>query len=264
MGTLGRQAEPSANTWPNDPHGTTSPAPLFIHSGIEHEVTNRTASPEPRPPSRQGELPQDVPRWTLDIPANGFPPSLYPYHAANLHTYSLPIQPSAPGLPQIVSTTSTASGSKSPIVSNQSRGPTTTISPRVAFPSRKLSGSPDIMPTPDPSGDPATMANQDPLANHAWKMYARTQPPADRMEDIAWRTMELQEKREEARNTVDVPNPLTKSPAPTTVVVPSWGLGETGRDQRSSEGSAARISAVGSDAGGVDDPGCVRTPMVLC
>ena len=210
---------------------------------------------------------------SFDLPTNGsLPPSLHPQPAAaSVRVYSPPVQSSAPGLPSITTTTSTASGPKSPIFSDLfsddlQSPPTTTISPQDAFPSRKLSGSPDLVLTPDLPGDPATMAKQDPFVTQVWKMYARTkatQPHAHRMENITWRMMALalqKKKREEKRNTVDGSSPPTKGLVPDTPVVkqespsiPPRDLGETERGRRIDKGKGTKISVVGFDADGFDD-----------
>lgn len=88
----------------------------------------------------------------------------------------------------------------------------TTISPQDGFPSRKLSGSPDLS-LDDSLVDPETMAKQDPLATQVWKMYARskaTQPYAQRMENITWRMMALalkKRKEDEIKNGGDETKP---------------------------------------------------------
>jgi len=68
-------------------------------------------------------------------------------------------------------------------------------------------------------------------------------------------------KREEKRNTVDVPSPPTNPPVHDTVVVkqespsvPPPDLGETERGRRIDKGKTAKISVVGFDIDGVDDP----------
>ena len=209
----------------------------------------------------------------FDLPTNGsLPPSLYPQPAAtSVRVYSPPVRSSAPGLPSITTTTSTTSGPKSPIFSDLfsddlQSSPTTTISPQDAFPSRKLSGSPDLVLTPDLPGDPSTMAKQDHLVTQAWKMYARTkvtQPHAHRMENVTWRMMALalqKKKREEERNAVDGSSPPTKELVPDTPVVkqespsvPPRDLGETERGRRIDKGKGTKISVVGFDADGFDD-----------
>ena len=219
---------------------------------------------------------------SFDLPANGaIPPTLHPQPApANVHVYHSPVQPSTPGLPSITTTASTANGPKSPIFSDlfsdDLQSPTTTISPQDAFPPRKLSGSPDLVSTPDLSGDPAAMAKQDPLVTQVWKMYARTkatQPHAHRMENITWRMMALalqKKRREEKRNAADAQSPPTKLPGLDNVVVkqesPSVSprdLGETERGRRIDKGNAAKISVVGFDVDEVDDSECVRPSAAL-
>jgi len=62
VGTIGHKADPPANTWPNCP----TPNPSLIPSEIEHEVTNRMASPEHQPPSRQVDPLHDFPSYTQE------------------------------------------------------------------------------------------------------------------------------------------------------------------------------------------------------
>ena len=214
---------------------------------------------------------------SLDLSSTGtLQPSLHQQPTvASYRDYGSPVQPSAPGLSSITTTTSAASGPRSPIFSDlfsdDLRSPsTTTISPQDPFPSRKFSGSPDLVPTPELPGDPAAMAKQDPLVTQVWKMYARTkatQPHAHRMENITWRMMALalqKKKREEKRNFADLSSPPTNPLATEfvavkqepTSVLPS-DFGETGRGRRIDKGKTPRISVVGFDAEGVDDPECV-------
>ena len=220
---------------------------------------------------------------SFDLPANGtLPPSLHPQPAAaNVRVYSPPAQSSTPVLPSITTTTSTATGPKSPIFSDLFSDdlrspPTTAISPQDAFPSRILSGSPDLVSTPDLPGDPAAMTKQDPFVTQVWKMYARTkatQPHAHRMENITWRMMALalqRKKREEKRNTADVSSPPTKPPVSDAVVVkqespsaPPRDLGATERGRRIDKGKAAKVSVVGFDADGIDESECVYRSTAL-
>lgn len=215
---------------------------------------------------------------SFDLPANGaLPPSLHQQPTTNGRVYSSPVQSSAPGLPPITTTTSTGSGPRSPIFSDLfsddlQSPPTTTISPQDPFPSRKLSGSPDLVLTPDLPEDPEVMAKQDPLVTQVWKMYARTkatQPHAHRMENITWRMMALalqKKRREDKRNAADVPSPRTNLPVHNTVVVKQELLsdaGETERGRRIDKGKTTKISVVGFDADGADDPECVCASRAL-
>lgn len=210
---------------------------------------------------------------SIDLPTNGaLPPSLHQRPtAATVPVYNPPVHPDTPGLTSITTTTSTASAPKSPIFSDLFSDdlrspPATTISPQDAFPSRKLSGSPDLVSTPDLPGDPAAMAKQDPLVTQVWKMYARTkatQPHAHRMENITWRMMALalqKKKREERRNTADVPSPPNNPPTIEAITIKQESplalppdLGETERGRRIDKGKPPKISVVGFDADGVDD-----------
>jgi len=54
----------AANTQSNNPPRITPPAPLFTHSEIENEATNRIPSSEPRSPSHQESPLQNVPDRT--------------------------------------------------------------------------------------------------------------------------------------------------------------------------------------------------------
>ena len=218
---------------------------------------------------------------SFDLPTNGaLPPSLHQQPATNVRVYRSPTQTSTPGLPSIITTVSTASGPKSPIFSDLFSDdlrspPTTTISPQDPFPSRKLSGSPDLVSTPDLPEDPAVMAKQDPLVTQVWKMYARTkatQPHAHRMENITWRMMALalqKKKREDKRNAAEVPSPRTNPPVHDPIVVKQESpsvppdLGETERGRRIDKGKSAKISVIGFDADGTDDPECVCTSRAL-
>lgn len=210
---------------------------------------------------------------SLDVPTGGvLPPSMHQQPTtANVRDYNSPVRSSAPGLPSITTSTSTNSGPKSPLFSDlfsdDLRSPaTTTISPQEAFPSRKLSGSPDLIPTPDLHGDPAAMAKQDPLVTQVWKMYARTkatQPHAHRMENLTWRMMALalqKKKREERRNAADALSLPSTHPITEVVAIkqespsaPAPDLAETERGRRIDKGKAPKISVVGFDADGVDD-----------
>ena len=216
---------------------------------------------------------------SLDLQTNGpLPPSLHqqPPPSANVRDYSSPVQSPTPGLSSITTTTSTTSGPKSPIFSDlfsdDLRSPTTTtISPQDPFPSRKLSGSPDLVLTPELSGDPDAMAKRDPLVTQVWKMYARnkaTQPHAHRMENITWRMMALalqKKKREEKRNAADISSPPTnpllieavKQESPSTFPLEPR---ETKRGRRIGKGKTPKISVVGFDADGVDDSEYASVP----
>ena len=202
----------------------------------------------------------------FDLPANGsLPPSLHPQPAAaSVRVRGPPVRSSTHGLPSITTTTSTASGHKSPIFSDLFSDdlrspPTSTISLQDAFPSRKLSGSPDLVLTPDLPGDPATMTKQDPSVTQVWKMNVRTkaiQPFAHRMENITWRmmTLALQKKREGKRNVVDGSRPSIEALVPDTPVVkqesppvPPRDLGETEHSRRIDKGKGTKTSIIGFD-----------------
>ena len=220
---------------------------------------------------------------SLNLPSTGAPPlSLRQRPAvASIRNYNSPVQSSTPQLSSITTTTSTSSGPKSPIFSDLfsddlQSPPTTTISPQDPFPSRKFSGSPDLVPTPDLPGDPAAMAKQDPLVTQVWKMYARTkatQPHAHRMENITWRMMALalqKKKREEKRNPADSSGLPIHSLVTEVVAVKQESppalpsdFGEAGRGRRIDKGKAPKISVVGFDADGVDDSECVCVSRAL-
>ena len=77
-------------------------------------------------------------------------------------------------------------------------------------------------------------------------------------------------KREEKRNTADVPNSPTNPPVHDTVVVkqespsvPPPDLGDTERGRRIDKGKSAKISVVGFDADDVDESECVCNPRAL-
>ena len=53
MGTIGRKTDPPANTRSDDSLNVTLPTPLPVPRRIEHEATDRMASPESRLPSHQ-------------------------------------------------------------------------------------------------------------------------------------------------------------------------------------------------------------------
>ncbi|EPQ57047.1 hypothetical protein GLOTRDRAFT_120407 [Gloeophyllum trabeum ATCC 11539] len=110
---------------------------------------------------------------------------------------------SAYGASQL-SSPQTASSKPSPIFSDLFAASKDTS----AYPSPKLSGSPDLDAARLASGevaDPEEMARQDPLATQVWKMYAKqkaTMPHAQRMENLTWRMMALalkKKKEDEAR-----------------------------------------------------------------
>ncbi|KAF9647321.1 hypothetical protein BDM02DRAFT_3117209 [Thelephora ganbajun] len=278
----------SKHNWTPNPSTTRTPHDQFTpgygpsyhaertHVGLPPSLWMSPASTAPSSPGFSDSMPYNSLNGyaSFDLPANGTLPSSLHHHpaAANVRVYNSPAQPSTPGLLSITTTTSTAGGPKSPIFSDlfsdDLRSPsTTTISPQDPFPSRKLSGSPDLVPTPDLPRDPAAMAKQDPLVTQVWKMYARTkatQPHAHRMENITWRMMALvlqKKKRDDKRNTTDVSSPPTNPSVNDTVVVkqespsvPPRDLGETGRGRRIDKGKATKISVVGFDADDVDDP----------
>ena len=60
MGTIGREAEPPANTWPNGPFGITLPTPSFTPNETGHEATDGMAALGPRSSSRPEHSPRSV------------------------------------------------------------------------------------------------------------------------------------------------------------------------------------------------------------
>ena len=76
-------------------------------------------------------------------------------------------------------------------------------------------------------------------------------------------------KREDKRNTADVPSPRTNPPVHDSVVVKQESppvppdLGETERGRRIDKGKGTKISVVGFDADCVDDPECVCVSRAL-
>lgn len=77
-------------------------------------------------------------------------------------------------------------------------------------------------------------------------------------------------KREDRRNATDGPDYRSNPPAHDAVVVkrespsaPPPDLGGTERGRRFDKGKAAKISVVGFEADGADDPECVCTCRVL-
>ncbi|KAF9792702.1 hypothetical protein BJ322DRAFT_68674 [Thelephora terrestris] len=242
--------------------------PERTHAGIPPSLWMSPASTAPSSPGFSDPMPYNSLSGyaSLDLSANGtLPPSLH-QQPTTAPDYGPPVQPSAPRLPSITTTMSSASGHKSPLFSDLfsdalQSPPTTTISPQDSFPSRKLSGSPDFLQTPDFPGDPEAMAKQDPLVTQVWKMYARnkaTQPHAHRMENLTWRMMALalqKKKREEKRNAAGLPSPPSNLLVAESVKqepLPS-DLGETGRGRRIDKGKPPKIKVVGFDADGVDD-----------
>ena len=268
-----RQIEPPTDTWSNGLHWIAPPASSFVHSEIEHEATNRAVLPELHHPIRQEYHPQNIPSCTFDpLANNALSPSPYPPpDAANAHFYGLSVQPSIPGFPSIATSTSIANGPKSPIFSNLSPDTfqstsTNTMLLRVAFPSRKLSGSPDLVPTLAPPGEPAAMANQGPSTIQMWNMYAWTSSTRPRVciENTTWETTALQKRSRGRRVAADVLSPLAQPPVPDTVIrkrelssLPPWDLREMEGDWGSDTGNAAKISGAGLDYR------CVCTPTTL-
>lgn len=58
VGTIGRQANPLAEMWPNDPLGVTSSTPSRTPGEFGHKTMNRVLLPDRQPSSRLGHPPQ--------------------------------------------------------------------------------------------------------------------------------------------------------------------------------------------------------------
>ena len=71
VGTIGRQANPLAEIWPNGPLGVTSPTPLHTTGESEHKAMNRVILPDRRPSSRLGCRTSITPRRILRLGLRG-------------------------------------------------------------------------------------------------------------------------------------------------------------------------------------------------
>ncbi|PPR07417.1 hypothetical protein CVT26_013733 [Gymnopilus dilepis] len=203
-------------------------------------------------------------------PSPALPPSLWMSSASSSSSayHHPPLYPLPD--PSPVSPTSPSTDSKSTLFTDLfsddlfAQQPSLSPQPTSPFTSPRVSGSPILKGSPDPSDvDPEQLAKEDPLATQVWKMYARTKahlPHAQRMENITWRMMALalkKKKEEEAadpavkQEPLSIPSPPAAEPAQ---------LAPDQRGRRIDKGKA-RVRVVGFDAVQPDEDNKDIAPM---
>lgn len=190
-------------------------------------------------------------------PPAALPPSLWmsashhtpapPSHYQPRHDDLAPLSPASP------TTDSKSSLFTDLFTDDLFPGPPLSPQPTSPFTSPRVSGSPVLNYSPDPSEiDPEQLAREDPLATQVWKMYARTKvtlPHAQRMENITWRMMALALKKkkedEDAKLAADIPKLKLEPPA--DLMPPATVPSSDERGRRIDKGKA-KVRVVGFEA----------------
>jgi GATA-binding protein len=246
--------QPVAQNYSNPDYFSSANYPLErSNSGVHHSLWMSPNSTAPSSPgfAESSSTYSSLSAYTPSSELAPVPASFQDPTTSHAHTSASSSTP-----------TTSASNPKSPVFADlfseevqSSRQ--TTISPQEPFPSRKLSGSPDLNFGENPL-DPEAMAKEDPLAARVWKMYAQNkaaQPHAQRMENLTWRMMALalkKKKETEAKKAEEAGESDVKVGGSNRVPALST-QGERGR--RIDKGKT-KVSVVGFDGqnpDGVDD-----------
>ncbi|KAF9478613.1 hypothetical protein BDN70DRAFT_879738 [Pholiota conissans] len=177
-----------------------------------------------------------TPYYPHTAPSSALPPSLwmspqYPPRPLNTNALPLraphhdPISPISPASPSTESKSTLFTDIFADDLFAAPQQPPLSPQPTSPFTSPRISGSPVLNYSPDPSEvDPEQLAREDPLATQVWKMYARTKvtlPHAHRMENLTWRMMALALKKkkdeDDAKLAADLPKLKLEPPPPASL-----------------------------------------------